>query len=130
MSTQDDPGGSDSRLVTGIKSAIGEDAPAVASPTLRAVFFAVAAAALGLWAASLIPPYQNWGNPNEDGFSYVPLFWASFTVLPCGVFLLAGGIAGHGKAVARARTALFIGCGFLLIVLAFLILQHFGDVLG
>ncbi len=128
MATQND-GKRDysSRLVGGIKAAIGEDAPAAASPGLRAVFFAVAAATLGLWGASLIPPIQSWGDPREDGFSYVPLFWATLTMLPVGVYLLAGGISGRGKAVARARTALFIGCGFLFIVVAFLIFQHIAN---
>jgi hypothetical protein len=48
-------------------------------------------------------------------------------VLPCGLYLLAGGIIGRGKAVARARTALFVGLGFLFIMAAFLILQHFAN---
>ncbi len=86
------------------------------------MFFAVAAAALGLWAATLIPPYQNWGNPNEDGFSYVPLLdGVAVRVLPAR--------RRHHRprqAVARARVALLIGCGFLLIV----VLQRFGDVPG
>jgi hypothetical protein len=116
-----------SRPVGGIEGAIGADAPLTASPGLRAGFFAVAAATLGLWAMSLIPPYQSWGNPNEDGFSYVPLFWATLTVLPCGLFLLAGGIIGRGKAIGRARTALFIGCGLSFIVVAFWIFQYFAN---
>ena len=42
-----------------------------ASPRLRVMFAVAAAFMLFLWAWSLVPPIENWGNPNEDGFSYV-----------------------------------------------------------
>src|SRR5262249_6169578 len=48
-----------------------------ASPRLRLIFIMVAAAMFVLWGLSLIPPFESWGNPNEDGFSYVPAFWAT-----------------------------------------------------
>jgi hypothetical protein len=42
-----------------------------ASPGLRFMFAVAAAIMLSLWAWSLVPPIENWDNPNEDGFSYV-----------------------------------------------------------
>jgi hypothetical protein len=36
---------------------------------------------LALWGWSLIPPIENWDNPYEDGFSYVPVFYATITCL-------------------------------------------------
>ena len=85
---------------------------------------------LVLWGLSLIPPIESWGNPNEDGFSFVPAFWATIICLPVGLYLLAGAIAGRGRHVARARNALFIGGGTLLIVVAFLIFQHIANSMG
>ena len=61
-----------------------------ASPRLRRMFGVAAAIMLGLWAWSFVPPIQNWGNPNEDGFSYVPIFYTTITCLPVGLFLLIG----------------------------------------
>lgn len=98
-----------------------------ASPKMRVVFLAVGALMLLLWGWSLIPPIENWNNPNEDGFSYVPAFYASLICLPAGLFLLIGAIAGHGQQVVRARSALFVGAGTLLIVVAFLIFQRIAD---
>jgi hypothetical protein len=69
-------------------------------------------------------------HPNEDGFSYVPAAYATITCLPVGLYLLAGAIAGRGRHVARARTALFIGGGLLFLVVAFLIFQHFANTNG
>jgi hypothetical protein len=43
----------------------------IASPRLRVIFLAVAAAMLFLWGWSLVPPIENWNNPYDDGFSYV-----------------------------------------------------------
>ena len=43
-----------------------------ASPRLRAMFAISAAIMLALWGWSLVPPIENWGNPNEDGFSTSP----------------------------------------------------------
>ena len=128
-SQQDDPGEPDlsSRLVAGLKTVIGDDAPFVASPKLRVTFLAVAAATLALWVASLIPAIENWNNPNEDGFSMIPAFYASFTMLPVGLFLLAGAIVGRGKWTAHARKALFIGIALLCLVIAFEIFQFFAN---
>jgi peptidoglycan/LPS O-acetylase OafA/YrhL len=128
-SQQNDPGERDlsSRLVDGLKTVIGDDRPFVASPRLRVTFLAVAAATLGLWIASLIPAIQNWNNPNEEGFSMVPAFYASFTMLPVGLFLLAGAIIGRGQWTAHARKALFIGIALLCLVIAFKILQFFAN---
>jgi hypothetical protein len=80
------------------------------------VFAFVAAIMFALWCWSVVPPIENWSNPNEDGFSYIPAFWATITV--------GGAIAGNGYRVARARTALFLGAGVIFLVLSFLIFQH------
>jgi len=80
-----------------------------------------------LWAWGLVPVTNNWGNPNDDGFSYVPAFWATITCLPIGIYLLAGGIAADAPHVAGARKALVIGCLLSLIVAAFLIFQHIAN---
>lgn len=101
-----------------------------ASPKLRVVFIVGAAIMLGLWGWSLVPAIQNWGNPREDGFSYVPAFWASIICLPVALYLLAGAIIGHGRPVVRARNALFIAAGTLFIVVAFLIFQHVANAMG
>lgn len=108
-----------SRVTTGIKSWLGQGSPTVASAGLRATYFVAAAISLGLWGWSLIPAIENWNNPNEDGFSLIPAFYASITMLPVGLILLAGGIAGRGKPAARARLALFTGSAFLLLTAAF-----------
>ena len=102
---------------------VGDDA-IPASPTLRAAFLAVCASNLALWFASLVPPYQSWGNPNEDGFSYIPVFYATLTTLPVGIYLLIGAIVGQGKPVRRARKALYIGIGLLVLVVGFWIFQY------
>jgi hypothetical protein len=101
-----------------------------ASPKLRAIFLIVAALMLLLWSWSLIPPIENWNNPNEDGFSYVPAFYATIICLPAGLFLLIGAIAGRGQHVVRARSALFVGGGTLFIVVAFLIFQQIANSMG
>jgi hypothetical protein len=104
-----------------------DQADITASPKLRVIFGVVAAIMLALWGWSLIPPIENWNNPYEDGFSYVAVFYATLTCLPVGLFLLVGAIAGGGRHIARARTALFLGGGLLFIVVAFLIIQHIAN---
>ena len=76
---------------------------------------------LFLWSWSLVPPIQNWNNPYDD---------ATMICLPTGLFLLIGGIAGRGQHIARARSALFVGCGTLVIVVAFLIFQQIANSMG
>jgi len=95
-----------------------------ASPRLRVMFAAAAAIMFSLWAWSLVPPIENWGNPNEDGFSYVGVFYATIICLPVGLYLLVGAIAAHGQYVRRARNAFFIAAGITILVVAFLIFQH------
>ena len=80
-----------------------EQAGITASPQLRIIFLLVAALMLLLWGWSLIPPIENWNNPYEDGFSYVPAFYASIICLPAGLFLLIGAIAGHGRHAPALR---------------------------
>lgn len=101
----------------------------VASPTMRVIFGVSAVVMLALWGLSLVPPIQNWNNPNEDGFSYVPAFYSTIVCLPAGLYLVAGAIAGRGRPVARARKALFIGGGLLFLVVVFLIFQHVANAL-
>ncbi len=104
-----------------------DQANITASAQLRVVFLVAGAIMLALWGWSLVPPIQSWGNPNEDGFSYVPLFWATITCLPVGLYLLAGAVFGRGRPVARARTALLLGGGLIFLVLAFLIFQQIAN---
>ena len=118
------------RLVGGLRSVIDDDRPFVASPKLRLTYLAVAAATLGLWVASLIPAIQGWNNPNEDGFSFIPVFYASITVLPAGLYLLAGAVVGRGKWASRARKALSVGVALLFIVVAFWIFQFIANNTG
>jgi len=57
----------------------------------------------------------------------VGVFYATPICLPAGLLLLAGGISGRERALRRARPALWIGIGVLLIVVAFLIFQYVAD---
>jgi len=87
-----------------------------ASPILRAVFAVAGLAMLALWIVSLIPAFQNWNNPQENGFSFVPGFWGTITLLPFGVMTLTGAAIGHGRLVPPAKLALRLGCIMLVIV--------------
>lgn len=98
-----------------------------ASSRLRSVFAVAGLIMLALWGWSFVPPIQNWGNPNEDGFSYAPLFYTTIVCLPLGIVLLAGAAAGHGRYVRRARTAFFVAAGINLMVVAFLVIQHIAN---
>jgi heme/copper-type cytochrome/quinol oxidase subunit 3 len=98
-----------------------------ASPRLRIMFAVAAAIMLSLWAWSFIPPIENWGNSNEDGFSYVGVFYATIICLPVGLYLLVGAIAAHGRYVRRARVAFFIAAGITILGVAFLIVQHIAN---
>jgi hypothetical protein len=127
------------RLVNAIKSAMGlsgvEGQPiaqsnTVASPMLRAVFIATAAIMLALWGWSLTPVIQNWNNPNEDGFSLIPGFYATITVLPLGLIMLAGGISGKGKAARRARVGLAIAVALVVLMMALETLRRLSNATG
>jgi hypothetical protein len=96
-----------------------------ASPRLRFMFAVAAVIMLSLWAWSLVTPIANWGNPNEDGFSYVGVFYATIICLPAGLALLVGAIAG--RYVRGARIALFVAVGITILVAAFLIVQHIAN---
>src|SRR5262245_18794629 len=98
-----------------------------ASPKLRAIFLVAAIIMFVFWGLSLIPPIKAWGDPNEDGLSYMPAFWATITCLPVGLYLLVGALAGRGRHVARARTALVLGSGLLFLVVGFLIVQRIAE---
>jgi hypothetical protein len=95
-----------------------------ASPAFRLTFIVVAVAMLALFGWSLSEPIKNWNNPNEDGFSYIGVFWATIVCLPVALYLVRGAIAGHGPRVAFARKALIIGYAVIFIVVAFLIFQY------
>jgi hypothetical protein len=98
-----------------------------ASPRLRSMFAIAAAIMLGLWGWSFVPPIEHWGSPNEDGFSYAPLFYTTIFCLPLGIFLLAGAIAGHGRYVRRARIAFFVAAVIATIVVLFLVVQNIAN---
>jgi hypothetical protein len=106
---------------------MGNTTEIAASPRLRARFAVAAAIMFALCGWSLVPPIENWGNPNEDGFSYVPVFFTTITCLPVGIYLLVGAIAGHGRYVRRARIAFFIAAGITLLVGTFLVVQHIAN---
>src|SRR5215471_6704386 len=106
---------------------MGHSTEIAASPRLRGMFAVAAAIMLGLWGWSLVPPIENWGNPNEDGFSYVPLFYTMITCLPLGIILLIGAIAGHGRYIRRARFAFVIAAAITVLVVTFLVVQHIAD---
>jgi len=94
-----------------------------ASPKLRLTFAVGAAVMLALWAWGLWPMIENWNNPNDDGFTAVPVFFGTIFCLPPGLLLLAGAIVNRGRAVSRARKALYAGGIVVFIVIAFLTLQ-------
>jgi hypothetical protein len=98
-----------------------------ASPKLRLKFAVGAAIMLALWCWSLVPPIENWGNPHEDGFSYVGVFYATIICVPIGLLLLIGAISGRGGHVRRARFAFFTAAGITVIVVAFLIVQNIAN---
>jgi hypothetical protein len=122
------------RLVGAIKSAMGLSEPPggqrpaesdiVASPRLHAIFIAVAAIMLALWGWSLVPAIQNWNDPREDGFSLMPGFYATVTVLPLGLIMLTGGASGRGKHARRARVALTIAIALLVLMTTLEILRR------
>jgi hypothetical protein len=97
------------------------------SARLRIMCAVAAAIMLALWAWSLVPPIQNWGNRNEDGFSYVGVFYATLICLPVGLYLLIGAIAGRGRFVRHARGVFFVACGIIILVGAFLIIQNIAN---
>jgi len=101
-----------------------------ASTALRLVFIVIAAVMLALFGWSLVPPIQNWNNPNEDGFSYIGAFWATIICLPVALYLIRGAIAGHAQRVALARKALVVGYGVIFIVVAFLVFQYIENATG
>ena len=106
---------------------MGNTTEITASARLRARFAVAAAIMFALCGWSLVPPIENWGNPNEDGFSYVPVFFTTITCLPVGIYLLVGAIGGHGRYVRRARIAFFIAAGITLLVVTFLVVQHIAN---
>lgn len=106
---------------------MGGTADITASSRLRAILAVAGSIMLALWGWSFVPPIENWGNPNEDGFSYAPLFYTTIVCLPLGIILLVGAIAGNGRYVRRARIAFYIGAGITLLVGTFLVIQHIAN---
>jgi hypothetical protein len=74
-----------------------------------------------------VPAIQNWNNPNEDGFSLMPGSFATITVLPLGLLMLAGGISGRGKKLRRARVALVLGLALLALMAGFEIFRRLSN---
>ena len=96
------------------------------SSKMRIIFAVTAAAMLVLWGLSLIPPITTWGDPNEDGFTYVPVSYA--TLSACwSDFTCSSAPSPAAAATWRAPAALFVGGGVIFIVVAFLILQHIAN---
>ena len=108
----------------------GNTAEIIASVKQRVMFAVAAAFMLALWGWSLLPAIQNWNNPNEDGFSLVPGSFTTITLLPLSLITLAGGIAGHGSKVRRARVALVIALAFLALLLVFEIFRRLSNGYG
>jgi type II secretory pathway component PulM len=104
-----------------------QQAEVLLPPVLRASFAVVAISMFALWGWRLVPPIESWGNPNEDGFSYVPAFWATLTCRPAGIVLTIGAAVGRGRHAARGLTALLCGGVLLLLVVAFLVFQYVND---
>lgn len=98
-----------------------------ASRRQRIIFLVAGAIMIGFWCWSLLPPIHSWGNPNEDGFSYVPLFYTTLICLPSALFLLIGGVIGRGNHIGRARTALIFAIVIIVLVVLFLIMQYITD---
>jgi Na+-driven multidrug efflux pump len=106
---------------------MGHTTEITAPPRLRAKFAVAASIMFALCGWSLVPPIENWGNPNEDGLSYVAVFYTAITCLPVGIYLLVGAIAGHGRHVRRARIAFYIAVGITILVVTFLVVQHIAN---
>jgi hypothetical protein len=87
------------------------------SRALRAALIVAGLALLALWGASAIPVISNWNNPSDDGFSAVPVFYATLTVLPIGIVVLAGALNGTPRGMRTARGGL-IAAGIVLGLLA------------
>ena len=105
-----------SRLVRIIKSAMCIGAAPDSRPKRRNIYLGAAAIMLALWGWSLTPAIQNWNNPNEDGFSLIPGFYGTLTLLPLGLILLRGGISRSDKHARRARVALVIAIALLVLM--------------
>jgi len=89
------------------------------SSTRRAVFIMAGLALLALWGASAIPVIKHWNNPAADGFEAIPVFYASFTVLPIGIVVLVGALKGSPRSMRTARGGL-IAAGVVFALLALL----------
>ena len=110
-----DPGNADlsSRLVGGIKAAIGEKSPpavteadTITSPRRRGAFIVAALFMLALWCWLLVPAIESWNDPRADGFQLIPAFRATVVLLPLSLIALLGGISGRGRYAARANLVL------------------------
>jgi len=101
---------------------------AVMAPRRLRVRLAVAGfIMLALWGWSFVPPIENGSNPNEDGFSYAPLFYTTIVCLPLAIVLLIGAKAGHGRSVRRARFAFVIAAAIAVLVVTFLVVQNIAN---
>jgi hypothetical protein len=64
------------------------------------------------------------------GFSLLPAFDATPTVLPLGLIMLAGGISGKAKHARRARVALVIAIALVVLMTALEILRRASNATG
>lgn len=91
----------------------------------RAIYALLAFAMFGLWGWSLEEPIKHWGDPREDGFSYIAVFYATPLCLVPGLLLAKDAILRRNRGLSRP--AVVIAIGALTIVVAFLIFQRIAN---
>lgn len=91
----------------------------------RTIYAVLALAMFGLWGWSLEEPIKHWGDPREDGFSYIAVFYATPLCLVPGLLLLKDALLGRNRGLSRP--AVIIAAGALAIVVAFLIFQRIAN---
>ena len=84
--------------------------PVTTTLRLRARYALAGAIMLGLWAASLVPLFQDGG-----GFNLILACATTFTLCPLGVVALLGGIHGSEAGMRWAQIALFTAGGLLML---------------
>jgi hypothetical protein len=88
-----------------------EPAPAVVTRKLRGRYVLAGAVMLSLWGASLVAVFQD-----GSSFNVLAGIFATLTFLPLALVALWGGISGNETDMQRARNALFVSGGLLLLV--------------
>jgi hypothetical protein len=85
----------------------------------RPALIAGAVAVLGVWGLSATPLIESLKNPYADGFDAIPFFYASLTLLPLGLSVLAGAMSRRDSSRERARQHLLICVALLAFALLF-----------